>query len=616
MFNSLVGMQFMEIPNHQLLRRIGEGGFGEVWLARTITGKLRAVKIVRRERFECGKGAGGLSDEGVDRLFQMEFMGVKIFEDISMHRPELIHIHTVGLNEEGDMFYYVMPLADNLVTGHPCEDEDDYQPLTLDTLVEKRGAMPLSEAMRFLKRIAEGVAALHRVGLVHRDLSSSNILIVNGKPVVADPGLTSFELDQLPAISRGFSAPEGHSNSASDIYSLGKLFYQMISGRHPADHYPMLPESVYQEEGLAHAVELLDRCCAPEPEKRFADAEELLAFLMPEAVSSPPARGYRSWLIPFTMILLTAIVWLVLSSRKTGHAQEGAPPPAYAEIEEGTLSVFAEKQGQLLWKKDLGMPLAQAEVTDLDGDGVPEVLCAIKDTGNKDTGRMLVYEGDGALRWSFDGTLDFQNYPNFTDQKMKLAGFHCLDLDGEPGKELVLVMRNALDWYPCSLLVLNAQGKLRSCYWHPGHIHPQDIIFSKQTPAELPMLVFKGLNNSLSKPFNDVGRHRACVGMIDPRAPGHHGAPPGIGNLEGKDQMTLWYRILDPQHAMIRSIHAEDFDNDGKQEITVWYATDTRVKKSHPRINRAEVISFEGVTEATRVGDGHVAPAKLKVKLN
>src|SRR5262245_26486259 len=90
-----------DIADHTLLRRIGEGAYGEVWLARSVTGTLRAVKIVVREAF---------ADE---KPYEREFRGIQNFEPISRTHRSLIHILQVGRNDTEGYFYYVMELADD-----------------------------------------------------------------------------------------------------------------------------------------------------------------------------------------------------------------------------------------------------------------------------------------------------------------------------------------------------------------------------------------------------------------------------------------------------------------------------------------------------------------------
>jgi serine/threonine protein kinase len=93
------------VPDHEMLRCVGRGAYGEVWLARTILGTCRAVKVVYRRRFENA------------RPFEREFLGIQKFEPISRSHEHLVHILHVGRNEQDGYFYYVMELADDASAG-------------------------------------------------------------------------------------------------------------------------------------------------------------------------------------------------------------------------------------------------------------------------------------------------------------------------------------------------------------------------------------------------------------------------------------------------------------------------------------------------------------------
>ncbi|MCX6925559.1 MAG: hypothetical protein NT154_20475 [Verrucomicrobia bacterium] len=104
------------VPDHELLRRIGRGAYGEVWLARSVTGAFRAVKIVHRQSFDH------------DRPFEREFEGILKFEPISRTDESQVDILHVGRGQ--DCFYYVMELADDQATGGQIH-ADNYTPRTL-----------------------------------------------------------------------------------------------------------------------------------------------------------------------------------------------------------------------------------------------------------------------------------------------------------------------------------------------------------------------------------------------------------------------------------------------------------------------------------------------------
>src|SRR5262245_59868480 len=91
------------IPDHELIRPIGRGAYGEVWLARTATGSYRAVKIIHRSAFAD------------DRPYEREFAGLQKFEPLSRSHPGLVNVLQVG--RQTDHFYYVMELGDDQESG-------------------------------------------------------------------------------------------------------------------------------------------------------------------------------------------------------------------------------------------------------------------------------------------------------------------------------------------------------------------------------------------------------------------------------------------------------------------------------------------------------------------
>src|SRR5438552_2390338 len=98
------------IPDHEVLRVIGRGAYGEIWLARSLTGALRAVKVVYRSTFEN------------ERTFNREFAGMSAFEPISRAHDGFVDILHVGKNDAAGFFYYVMELADDERAGQQFDD--------------------------------------------------------------------------------------------------------------------------------------------------------------------------------------------------------------------------------------------------------------------------------------------------------------------------------------------------------------------------------------------------------------------------------------------------------------------------------------------------------------
>src|SRR5439155_12269481 len=146
------------IPDHELIRPIGRGSYGEVWLARNVMGTYRAVKIVYRCSFES------------DQPFDREFRGIQNFDPISRTHESQLNILHVGRNPES--FFYVLELADDQTSGQKI-DPEKYVPKTLKSELEQRGRLPVAECLRIGLALTTALSHLHKHGLVHRDIKPS-----------------------------------------------------------------------------------------------------------------------------------------------------------------------------------------------------------------------------------------------------------------------------------------------------------------------------------------------------------------------------------------------------------------------------------------------------------
>ncbi|PYK29589.1 MAG: hypothetical protein DME57_09850, partial [Verrucomicrobia bacterium] len=203
-----VSAQIPIIPDHELLRVIGRGAYGEIWLARTVIGALRAVKIVYRSTFES------------ERAFLREFEGMSAFEPISREHAGFVDILHVGRTNE--YLYYSMELADDHMAGRKI-DIAQYEPRTLKSDLGRHKRLSADESIRLGVSLTEALDALHSCGLAHRDIKPSNIIFTEGVPKLADIGLVATSGQQSFVGTEGYVPPEGPGTPQADIYSLGKL---------------------------------------------------------------------------------------------------------------------------------------------------------------------------------------------------------------------------------------------------------------------------------------------------------------------------------------------------------------------------------------------------------
>lgn len=219
------------IPDHDVLRKIGGGAYGEVWMARGVTGALRAVKVVWREDFD---------DE---RTFEREFEGILKYEPISRDHPALVNILHVGRSPDcGSFYYYVMELGDDVNTGQEI-NPIEYEARTLRPDGKHSVRLETSVCIDVGLRLAEALNYLHQNGLAHRDVKPSNVIFVNGKAKLADIGLVAARDQRTFVGTEGFVPPEGPGSAQADIYSLGKVLYEIATGKDRLD-FPELPDEL------------------------------------------------------------------------------------------------------------------------------------------------------------------------------------------------------------------------------------------------------------------------------------------------------------------------------------------------------------------------------------
>ena len=281
------------IPDYELLRRIGAGSYGDVWLARSTTGALRAVKIVWRHIFED------------DRPFQREFEGLQNFEHLSREHPSQLAIFHVGRGE--GYFFYVMELADtaagkergavqveqvppasfplpipDVTESHQSLDCQTYVPGTLRHDLQTGGRLPAARVLQLGLGLAEALTHLHRHGLVHRDIKPSNIIFVKGRAKLADVGLVTNAGDGRSIVgTEGYLAPEGSGTPQADLFALGKVLYEAATG-FDRRQFPKLPPDLRGWEDAALVFELNEiflRAGATNPRERYQSIEAMHAEL-------------------------------------------------------------------------------------------------------------------------------------------------------------------------------------------------------------------------------------------------------------------------------------------------------------------------------------------------
>jgi hypothetical protein len=245
-----------------MIRRIGKGSYGEVWLGRSVTGAWRAVKVVSRADFER------------ERTFEREFEGIKNFE--ALDHSGLVKIKHVGRNEERGFYYYVMELADDRARG--CDiDSATYVPRTLSSEITQQGRLSMDRCAAWGEKMADALHHMHKKGLTHRDIKPSNVVFCDGLPKLADIGLVAASGKRTFVGTEGFSPPEGPGEPVADIFSLGMVLYEMSSGNNCENFPEFTPLQGDPTERRKWRLlnNIVCKACARDAKKRYGNAHEM-----------------------------------------------------------------------------------------------------------------------------------------------------------------------------------------------------------------------------------------------------------------------------------------------------------------------------------------------------
>lgn len=266
----------VQIPNIDLVKQIGEGRFGEVWLGRRrvkkdlgITKLFVAVKLVR-----------------LTELGQREIEGLRtLIKSDGWCHHNIIRLETV---DEGTSYYHiVMELADDVKEGS-SGDEGSYEPKTLEHVIRdhedalsssEQGVKCSAKCLDYACQLLDGLSYLHEHGVTHRDVKPDNILIVDGKLKLADFGLlaTVGQKTVLRGTPVYMPPPPITDLLRADVYAAGLVIYRMVTGQ-PAHRFPFLgdrEDRILGDPVLRALNQLVLRACRPGESDRYADAQEM-----------------------------------------------------------------------------------------------------------------------------------------------------------------------------------------------------------------------------------------------------------------------------------------------------------------------------------------------------
>ncbi len=352
---------------YRLERELGQGGMATVYLAEDLKHRRRvAVKVLKPEL-----GAA----LGAERFLR------EIEVAAGLRHPHILPLYdsgeavtkAAGLEARGSgLLYYVMPYV---------EGE------TLRSRLNRERQLPVDEALRIAREVADALAYAHAHGVVHRDIKPENILLESGHAVVADFGIakavasageattltaTGMSLGTPSYMSPEQSAGDPDVDGRSDLYSLGCVLYEMLAGQAPftgptleslvRQHItaPAPPVTQFRPLVPAPVAAALARALSKNPADRFNPVDQFGAALgessaglehgAPVTPTPPGWRRHMPWIAAaaVTMLILSGVAWMARGRGGTSEASIAVLPLRMATGDSSSSALSLGVQGELI----------------------------------------------------------------------------------------------------------------------------------------------------------------------------------------------------------------------------------------------------------------------------
>ena len=251
-----------------IVRPLGAGAMGQVYLAKSPEGDNFALKVLHPELEHRGK------DMKLRFLHEAEFL-------MTIRHRNLVEVFDAGEDSEMGLCYILM----------------EYMPGgSLGDLIAREGRLPVDKAISYISQTADALSVAHKQGVIHRDIKPDNILFTtDGVPKLTDLGVAKFFDDAVDAKltmdghllgTPAYMAPEQmmdshHIDARADIYSLGVVLYEMLTGNRPNEGStvmgllakaikgePLPDVRTLRPEVTLSVAYVLSLMCAPKPDDR------------------------------------------------------------------------------------------------------------------------------------------------------------------------------------------------------------------------------------------------------------------------------------------------------------------------------------------------------------
>lgn len=266
------------IDTLSVIREIGSGGFGRVYLAKAPSGELYALKQIYT------------TDPA---YYKKEIKSLKLYGKLTrqLEAKNIIPILDVQITDT--VVEYLMPLSDGIGADSPLNQS--WKPKTLTSLVltryESGGTFTAKEVVEIFKPLLEAVAALNEAGFIHRDIKPDNILFIGGQPYIADIGLLREDTDSASSVGTPvYSPPSWYTKIAGnpDMWGIATTLYFFLSGNSPDTigrpnyMFPSTKEKMSKDDIKAwhHFHRVILRATRENPTERYSTISDLAADIL------------------------------------------------------------------------------------------------------------------------------------------------------------------------------------------------------------------------------------------------------------------------------------------------------------------------------------------------
>lgn len=342
------------LDGYRLIRFLGRGGFGDVWLCRSeAMGDYRALKWIP------ATNAGRLEKEYESLLHYRRAAA-------ALRSPSLLAIEHVGRTDAG--LYYIMPLADGVTDADPADPM--WKPLSLLEKLEQRADAPSwfssSEVIDLLTPVLEGLHLLSEAGLVHRDVKPDNILFFHGRPCLGDISLLGEDVAMITRRGTpGYATPSWYTGGHPDMYGAAATLYTLLTGNPPdrmgrssflwpPQGESSLSEAERSEWKRLHAV--VRRAAEETVAERYLDFRAMAEAIAGNYETAGNSRGgqARRWSAAVVgLVALAAIAVVSFQQEEVGEAPEDIPqaeqaPPEFPELTPDQLADYRALAGMVM----------------------------------------------------------------------------------------------------------------------------------------------------------------------------------------------------------------------------------------------------------------------------